>query len=182
MTRNTIVLVKIQFSKQNQTVLFYIITTSLLQQINLTLTEAIQYFEMIQPEITKQIQQKEHYMFMIKCIVRIEVMAQGITLRKIMILRCGFGPSTTLQFMHMIQYLITTFFKTDDSQRKVNVAFVITIKDALQNSTYFNETFIIFSLAVQSLLCWIILTKYVDRASFHIHFFYNSLLTYKDLV
>ena len=135
MTRNTIVLVKIQFSKQNQSVLFYIITTILLQQNNLTLTETIQCFEMIQPEITKQIQHKEHYVFMIKCIVRKEVMGQGITLGKVMILRCGFGTSTSLQFMHMIKYLITTFLKTDDSQRKVNVALVITIKGALQNST-----------------------------------------------
>ena len=49
----------------------------------------------------------------------------------------------------MIKCLITISFKTGYSQRKVNVALVITTKDALQNSNQSEDTFIIFSLTVQ---------------------------------
>ena len=66
-----------------------------------------------------------------------------------MTLRCDFGPSTALLIIYMIKSLITTFFQTGYSQRKVNVAFVNTTKDAFQKSTQFKDTFIIFSRTVQ---------------------------------
>ena len=98
-------------------------------------------------------------MIIINSVVRIEALAQGITLWKIMTLSCDFGPSTALLVIHMIKYLITSFFQTGYSQRKVNVAFVITTKDALQNSTQFKDTFIIFSRTVQFCFAGSLFTK-----------------------
>ena len=50
-------------------------------------------------------------MIIFNSVVGIEALAQGNTLWKIMTLRCDFGPSTALLIIHMIKYLITTFFK-----------------------------------------------------------------------